>query len=92
VLFAALNIRGYESAIIFVDNDGVDTFNGVIEFSPDGVYPGTTEPNDAFAAMAPGGPTRWYRVPADAQWFRVSGAFAATPGNVRVSVMLQRGA
>ena len=92
VLFAPINIRGFESAIVFLDNDGADTLDGVIEYSPDGVYPGTVEEDATFADMAPGGPTRWVRIPAHAQWFRVSASFATTPGNVRVSVMLQRGA
>lgn len=91
ILFTAVNLRGYTSAVVFIDNDGVDQFDGQLEFSPNGTYPGTIEPNDAFAAMAPGGPTRWVRVAGDAQWLRVSGQFSATPGNIRVSVILQRG-
>lgn len=92
ILFAAVNIRSYEAAIIFIDNDGTDVFTGTIEFSPNGVFPGTIEQDGAFSGMAVGGPTRWVRIPVDAQWVRVSGTFAVTPGNIRVSVMLQRGA
>lgn len=83
-------MRGYDEAIIFLDNDGVDTLNAQVEVSPDGVFPGYVVPDDAFAAMAPGS-TRWTRVSASGQWFRVIGSFSVSPGSVRRTSVLQRG-
>jgi hypothetical protein len=90
VLFAPINLRGYENAVVFLDNDGTDTFDGLVEFSPDGVYPGVVEADSAFEAVAPG-TGRWTKVPGDAQFFRVTGQFQTLAGSVRVSVILQRG-
>lgn len=90
VLFAPINVRSFENAVIFVDNDGADTFDGIVEFSPNGVFPGVVEADSAFEAMSPGS-GRWTKVPGDAQFFRVSGQFQTLAGSVRVSVILQRG-
>lgn len=90
VVIPPTNMRGVDEAILFIDNDGTDTFNGQVEVSPDGVFPGYVIPDDAFAAMAPGA-SRWTRVSASGQWFRVTGTFGTTPGSVRRSSILQRG-
>ena len=89
VVIAPTNVRGYDSVIVFIANLGADTFTGTIEFSPDGIFPGAVVPDDAFADMAPG-VTRWTRIPADAQFFRVTGIMAAIAGDVEVSIILQR--
>jgi hypothetical protein len=83
-------MRGYDEAIIFLDNDGADTLNAQVEVSPNGVFPGYVIPDDAFASMAPGS-SRWTRVSASGQWFRVTGLFSVSPGSVRRTSVLQRG-
>lgn len=40
VILAPTSMRGFDEMVIFVDNDGADTFNGEVEISPDGVFPG----------------------------------------------------
>lgn len=90
VILAPLNMRGFDECVLYVDNDGANQFDGAVEVSPDGVFPGCVMPDDAFEAMS-AGETRWTRVPAAAQWVRVTGTFATTPANVRISAFLQRG-
>lgn len=90
VIISPTLMRGYDEAIIFLDNDGSDTLSAQVEVSPDGVFPGYVIPDDAFAAMAPNA-SRWTRVSASGQWFRVTGQFSVTPGSVRRTSILQRG-
>lgn len=89
VIIATQALRGFDQAVVFVDNDGTDTFTGRLEISPDGVFPGYTMPDDSLAEIAAGG-SGWARVPGAAQFLRVTGLFATTPGDVRVSLVLIR--
>lgn len=89
VVIASRSLREFDYAIIFIDNDGPEVFTGRIEVSPDGVFPGVVLPDDSFADMA-NGSTQWARVPASAQFLRVTGTFPTSPGDVRVSLMLIR--
>lgn len=89
VVIAAQNLRGFDQAVVFIDNDGSDVFTGRLEISPDGTFPGVTLPDDSFADMAAGA-SYWSRVPGAAQYLRVTGSFATTPGNIRVSLILIR--
>jgi len=90
VIIPPTSLREFDAANIYIDNDGSDVFSGTIEVSPDGVFPGYTLPDDAFAAMAAGA-SRYTIVLAGVQFFRVLGQFAAVSGNVRRSLVLQRG-
>lgn len=89
VVLPSTTIRGYDSAVVFLDNLGTDTLNATMEFSPDGTFPGATDPNDAFAGMAPG-TSRYAIIPTSAQFFRIVGAFDSVAGDVTVSLILQR--
>jgi len=89
VILPPTSIRGYDSAVVFVDNNGTDILNAVMEFSPDGTFPGAEDPNDAFAGIA-AGKSRYAVVPTSAQFFRVVGAFDSVAGDVTVSLILQR--
>jgi hypothetical protein len=89
-IIPSTSLRTFDSAIIYLTNDGTDVLNATIEYSPDGVFPGVPAADDAFTAMAPGGPMRQGKVWYDAQFFRVVGKFAVLSGNVGVSLFMNR--
>jgi hypothetical protein len=84
------SLRGYDSAVVFLENKGTDVLNGQIQTSPDGVFPGAVLSDGAFTAMSPGEVRGPLRIDGDAQFFKLLAAFDSAAGDVEVSVILQR--